>query len=61
VAPFFVADYHKVYVVDYREYRKLNMKKFVDAYDVDDMIFLIQVAAAQDDTYNRLIRTTAGF
>lgn len=61
VAPFFVADYHKVYVVDYREYRKMNMKKFADAYDVDDMIFLIQVAAAQDNTYNGLIRTTAGY
>ena len=61
VAPFFVANYHKVYVVDFREYRAMNMRGFIDAYGVDDVIFLIPVAAAQDRPYNNMIRTTCGF
>ena len=61
VAPFFTQNYHNVYVVDFREYTAYNLRGFVDAYDIDHVIFLIQVGAAQDHTYNNLIRRACGF
>lgn len=61
VAPFFTQNYHNVYVVDFREYIAMNLRGFVDAYDIDHVIFLIQVGAAQDYTYNNLIRRSCGF
>lgn len=61
VAPFFTQNYHNVYVLDFREYTAYNLRGFVDAYDIDHVIFLIQVGAAQDYTYNNLIRRACGF
>ncbi len=61
VAPFFTQNYHNVYVIDFREYRTMNLREFINAYDIDDVIFLVQAAAAQDRTYNNLIRTTCGY
>jgi len=60
VAPFFTQNYHKVYVLDFREYGRMNLQRFVDHYEIDDVIFLIQVAAAQDVNYNNLIAGTCG-
>lgn len=60
VAPFFTQNYHNVYVVDFREYFTMDMQDFVEKYDIDHVILLIQVAAAQDNTYNNLIRTVCG-
>ena len=60
VAPFFTQNYHKVYVLDFRKYGRMTLQKFVDKYEVDDVIFLLQVAAAQDINYNDLIAGICG-
>ena len=60
VAPFFSTNYHKVYVVDFREYKRMNIQEFVDAYEVDDVIFLVQLLTIQNATYNNLIRGICG-
>lgn len=61
VAPFFAANYNKVIVVDYREYKAMNMQKMVEQYDADDIIFLITLEVIQDNTYNNLLRKACGF
>lgn len=61
MAPFFTQNFRNTYVVDFREYWQMNMRGFVDAYDIDTVIFLIPAAAAQDHAYNNLIRKVCGF
>lgn len=60
LAPYLTMNYHNVYVVDFREYSKMDIQKFIDEYDIDDVIMLIQTGAAQDSTYNNLIRKICG-
>ena len=37
--PFLTQNYSKVYVIDYRSYFSMQLKAFVDAYGVDQVIF----------------------
>lgn len=60
VAPFFTQNYHNVYVIDFRKYTEMNLQKFIDKYEIDDVIFLVQAAAAQSESYNDLIRSICG-
>ena len=48
-------------MVDYREYKAMTLKKMVDKYDADDIIFLITLEVIQDHTYNNLLRKACGF
>lgn len=48
-APFLTQNYSKIYVLDYRSYTKMGLSAFVDAYDVDQVIFAQSIALAQTD------------
>ena len=47
-APFLTQNYYKVYLIDYRKYTTMTVKQFVEAYDVDDVIFIPYLIATQD-------------
>lgn len=59
-APFLTQNYHKVYVVDYRKYYKMNLQQFVDVYEIDDVIFMPYLIATQDPDGNNLFRRLCG-
>lgn len=48
-APFLTQNYSKIYVLDYRSYTKMGLTAFVDAYDVDQVLFAQSIALAQTD------------
>ena len=47
VAPYLTQNYHKVYVIDYRKYTVMNLRSFVEQYEIDDVIMLNNLNAAQ--------------
>lgn len=47
--PFLTQNYSKVYVLDYRSYTKMKLKAFVDAYDVDQVIFAQALPLAESE------------
>ena len=46
-APYLTQNYHTVYVLDYRKYYRYPISKFVEVYDVDDVIVLPYLMATQ--------------
>lgn len=54
-APFLTQNYHTVYVVDYRTYRKMGMRSFVEKYDVQDVILMPNLAASQTENVIALL------
>lgn len=48
-APYLTQNYSQIYVVDYRSYSAMGLKAFVDAYDVDQVIFAQALALAESD------------
>lgn len=60
VIPFLTQNYNKVYVIDYRKYRVLSLAEFVEKYEIDDVIFMNNLTAAQaagtNDMLDGLIR-----
>jgi len=46
-APYLTQNYHTVYVLDYRKYYRYPISKFVEVYDVDDVIVLPYLIATQ--------------
>ena len=47
-------NYHTVYTIDYRKYNTMNMSKFVEEYDIDDVIvapYLIATQSSQGSLY----------
>ena len=46
-APFVTQNYHTVYVMDYRTYRRESLSEFVDKYQVDDVWFMPYMIATQ--------------
>ena len=54
-APFLTQNYHTVYVVDYRTYRKMGMRSFVDQYDIQDVILMPNLAASQTENVIALL------
>lgn len=48
-APFLTQNYHKVYVVDYREYYRYTMSRFVEEYDIQDVILIPNLGATQSE------------
>lgn len=53
-APFFTQNYHKVYALDYRKYGVMGLKRFVEYYDVQDVIFSPYLIATQSILGNDL-------
>lgn len=49
LAPFLTQNFSQIYVIDYRSYTKMGLKAFVDAYDVDQVIFAQALALAQSE------------
>ena len=47
--PYLSQNYSKVYVVDYRSYNSMSLKAFVDAYDVDQVIFAQALPLAESE------------
>ena len=47
--PFLTQNYHTVYVVDYREYRQMGMTRFVEEYDIQDVILIPNLGATQSE------------
>ena len=60
VIPFLTQNYHKVYVIDYRKYFVMPLKEFVEEYDIDDVILMNNLNAAQvagtNDMLDKLVR-----
>lgn len=51
---FLTQNYHKVYSLDYRKYNTMNMSKFCEEYDIDDVIvapYLIATQSMQGNMY----------
>ena len=47
--PYLTQNYSKIYVLDYRKYFKMNLKYFVDLYDVDQVIFAQALPLAESE------------
>ena len=45
--PFLTQNYHKIYALDYRKYSRDNLIKFVEKYDVDDVLFIPYLTGTQ--------------
>lgn len=46
-APFLTQNYHKVYVMDYREYYQLSISRFAEQYEIQDVILIPNLGATQ--------------
>lgn len=55
MAPFFVMNYHKVYVVDYRYYTE-SMSTMIKSFDIDDVIFLPNISEIQTKAVSDLLQ-----
>ena len=47
--PYLTQNYSQIYVLDYRSYKKMTLRSFVEAYDVDDIIFAQALSLATSD------------
>lgn len=60
VAPYLTQNYHKVYVIDYRKYGVMKLRAFVEQYEIDDVVLINNLNAAQYvptcDTLNKLFK-----
>lgn len=59
--PFLTQNYHKVYAIDYRKYGAMNLKQFVEEYEVDDVIFAPYLTATQAIAGNDLFAARCGW
>ncbi len=55
LAPFLTQNYHKVYVVDYRKYSQSNMSRFIEKYDIQDIIILPSMDTVQSSVVMNLL------
>ena len=53
---YFTQHYQYVYVIDYRKYSRRSLTKFVDYYDVDDVIFCLSSGQIQSYGGNELLK-----
>ncbi len=49
-APFLSQNYHNVYVLDYRMYYQMTMSRFVEEYDITDLILLPAISSTQSES-----------
>ena len=60
LAPFLTQNYYKVYVLDFREYFDMDLRQFVEVYDVDDIIFGHMLGMAQTEGASSLFNFLCG-
>lgn len=53
--PFLTQNYHNVYAIDYRKYGEMNLQKFCEEYDIDDVIVMPYLIATQSMLGNQLL------
>ncbi len=53
--PFLTQNYHNVYSIDYRKYYAMNLQKFCEEYDIDDVIVMPYMIATQSMLGNQLL------
>ncbi len=61
LVPFLTQNYHKVYALDFRLYKEMNLQEFVEAYEIDDVIFGHMLGMSQSDDVNKLFERLCGF
>ena len=61
LVPFLTQNYHKVYALDFRLYKTMNLQEFVEAYEIDDVIFGHMLGMSQSDDVNKLFERLCGF
>lgn len=52
--PFLTQNYHTVYAIDYRKYHEMGLTRFVEKYEVDDVIFAPYLIATQAQDGNNM-------
>ena len=45
--PYLTQNYHNIYAIDYRKYRRMTLSAMVEAYDIDEVIFAPYLTATQ--------------
>ena len=61
LVPFLTQNYHKVLALDFRHYYTMDLQEFVEAYDVDDVIFANMLGMSQSDLVNSSFSQLCGF
>ena len=60
MVPFLTQNYHRVYALDFRYYNKMNLQQFVEAYEIDDVIFCHMLGMSQSDGVNQMFKSLCG-
>lgn len=60
IAPFFTQNFHNLYILDFRQYSAMNLQGFVDVYDIDIVIILLQTIDVNSYSYNNLVERLFG-
>lgn len=60
LAPFLTQNFHEVYVLDFREYGDMDLRRFAEYYDVDYIIFAHTLGMAQTEGANSLLGWLCG-
>ena len=60
LVPFLTQNYHKVYALDFRHYKGVNLQEFVEAYEIDDVIFGHMLGMSQSDSVNGTFKRLCG-
>ncbi len=58
--PYLTQNYKNIYVIDYRSYRDMTLDELIDAYGIDDVIFVNSIAVAQADVTTSNIAKVVG-
>ena len=60
LVPFLVQNYYKVYALDYRKFHEADLKKFLEKFPADDVIFCPYLIAIQSQDGNKMIENRCG-
>ncbi len=52
LVPFLTQNYHKVFALDFRRYDAMKLQEFVEAYEIDDVIFANMLGMSQSTDVN---------
>lgn len=61
LVPFLTQNYHKVYALDFRHYDAMSLPEFVEAYEIDDVIFANMLGMSQSNRVNDVFSGLCGF
>lgn len=61
LVPFLTQNYHKVLALDFRHYDAMDLQEFVEAYEVDDVIFANMLGMSQSELVNGSFSQLCGF